>query len=222
MNARDELLEALAVRRRHMLELAETQLWVHHVADLTTGKTETTVLDRPITTLSRVQRLSIVDAMVDTSIFGGPSYRLTARRPYQESPLAHLIAGNSSGYNTWDNDISWQLPRNLGVHDSTNAMRFFFQVSPDRRSVVSISCSGRAFQGTTGHVNVNAAWSPAEISFPFSDHFAHHTIDLVFVPLGGRESDIFMWLQTGIEFFTFESVSFYPEPPVLQPLVGDL
>jgi hypothetical protein len=217
MNPRDEALRAEVARRRQRELLVETQQWVHHVADPATGQVITTVLDRPVTPISRAERLSRLGAIVDTSIFGGPSYRLTARRPYQASPLAYLIAGSANGYDAYDDEITWQLPASLPATDSSNAMRFYFAVSPNERSVVSISCTAVAHPGRTGHVRIIAGSSPESVNFPITDHFAHHTIDLVFIPLGDRPSDIFMGILTGVSFFTFEAVSFGTVPPVLDP-----
>jgi hypothetical protein len=217
MNPRDEAQREEAARRRRRDEMAETKQWVHHVADLATGQVLTTVLDRPVAPISRAERLSRLGQVVDTSIFGGPWYRLTARRPYQESPLAYLIAGSANGYDTWDNEISWQLPANLAATDSTNAMRFYFDISPEERSVLSVSCTAVAHPGRTGHVRITAGSSPESVNFPIGDHFAHHTIDLGFIPLGGRPSDIFMTVQSGVSFFTFQSVSFGTQSLVLNP-----
>jgi hypothetical protein len=77
--------------RRRLHELAETQGWVHHVANLDTGQLLTFPLDRPVAPLSRAERLSRLGHFFDPSIFGGPRYKLTARTPYQASPKAGLI-----------------------------------------------------------------------------------------------------------------------------------
>ena len=82
--------DANAAMRRKIAELKERPGWVHHVADAATGKLLTTQLRRPVTPLSRAQRLSRLGHQFDTSIFGTPTYRLTPRLPYQDSPLGFL------------------------------------------------------------------------------------------------------------------------------------
>src|ERR1700738_4045429 len=77
--------------RTRLPQRAEVSQWAHHVADLNTGQVLTTVLDQPPTLESRIERLSQLGSIFDSSIFGGPSYRLTARTPYQTSPEAWLV-----------------------------------------------------------------------------------------------------------------------------------
>src|SRR5262245_56360695 len=72
--------------RRQPYELEETHRWAHHVADLNSGQVLTFLLERPITPLSRAERLSRLGRVIDPSIFRGPSYTLTPRTPYQASP----------------------------------------------------------------------------------------------------------------------------------------
>jgi hypothetical protein len=38
--------------------------------------------------------------------------------------------------------------------------------------------------------------------------FAAHTVDLTFVPLGGRASEVLMSLEAGVELLTLSSISF--------------
>lgn len=71
---------------RELAELKEHQSWVHHVADAATGKLVTTQLSRPVSPLSRAERLSQLGHQFDPGIFGAPTYQLTPRFPYQASP----------------------------------------------------------------------------------------------------------------------------------------
>lgn len=50
--------------------------------------------------------------------------------------------------------------------------------------------------------------------FPINGILAAHTIDLTFVPLGGRLADVLMLLEPGIEILTFTSISFAAAPLV--------
>lgn len=49
---------------------------------------------------------------------------------------------------------------------------------------------------------------------PINGILAAHTIDLTFVPLGGRLADVLMLLEPGIEILTFTSISFAAAPLV--------
>jgi hypothetical protein len=80
-----EAPEAEREMRRELYELAETQRWVHHVADLDSGEIVTTPLDRPVTPLSRAERLSQLGHLFHPEVFDGPSQRLTPRQHYQPS-----------------------------------------------------------------------------------------------------------------------------------------
>jgi hypothetical protein len=100
--------------RRRLYELAETQRWVHHAADLDSGEVVTTPLDRPVTPLSRAERLARLGHRFDPTVFFGPSQRLTPRQLYQPSPEAWLAAQGSSWYSAVpepDGIVWWTLPR---------------------------------------------------------------------------------------------------------------
>jgi hypothetical protein len=140
---------------RHQLnELIETQRWVHHVADLNSGEVLSFPLDRPIAPLSRAQRLSRLEHLIDTSIFGGPSYKLAPKNPYQASPEAWLSAEHPDYYWAEYDAIVWQPPQDLGLQPLPRGMHFYFEVSPEWRSLVSIAVSGKAWPGITGQVPV--------------------------------------------------------------------
>jgi hypothetical protein len=62
-----EMNEARSLR--HLLnELIETQRWFHHVADLNSEEVLSFPLDRPVTPLSRAERLSRFGHLIDTSM----------------------------------------------------------------------------------------------------------------------------------------------------------
>ena len=67
---------------------SEPGRWTHHVADLNSGEVHTNVLDQPPTSKSRIEGLSRLGSIGDTTIFGGPVYTLTTRVPYLASPEA--------------------------------------------------------------------------------------------------------------------------------------
>jgi hypothetical protein len=205
--------------RRRLAELRENQGWVHHVADLRSGKVETVPLDRPLAPLSRAERLARVGFDVgDISIFGGPSYRLTPRRPYQPSPEAHLIASFPDAFSADDDAITWQPPPDGGGTIAPRGMRFSFDRSPDQRSLFSVALSGYAWPGTTGFVRLTGYQGAAVVRFPISDTFAAHTLDVSFSPLGDRASELLMFLEPGIRMLTFSAIAFAANPPVLEPV----
>ena len=200
-----------------LLELAETQQWAHDVVDMDTGVVQTTLLDRPVTTLSRIGRLSALGHRWDTSIFGGPSYRLTARAPFRESPQAFLSAANPNFYVARDDEIVWQPPRELGTNFVPRRLRFFFEISPDRRSVMTFSLKAKSWPGLNGNLRVTIGSSAINAVIPLTETFTERTIDVTFVPLGGRATEALLHIEAGVELLTFRSVVFQAEQPGLDP-----
>src|SRR2546425_205787 len=130
---------------RQIEKYVETQTWAHHVADLSSGKVITTALKRPVTPLSRAERLSHLGRRFDPSIFGGPTYQLTPRRPYQAQPEAWMIASVVGDFTTQQDFILWQLPRGQAGFDDLQQLECFFSVSPTRQSLISISVTGKSW-----------------------------------------------------------------------------
>ena len=202
--------------RRRLDELAETQRWVHHVADLGSGEVLTTPLDRPLTPLSRVERLSRLGHAFDSSIFGAPRIRLTSRRPYQASPEAYLVAWNPEVYLPFDDTVTWELPRDYQRPPPLLGMDFFFVDAPRGLPTLSISMSGKAWPGMLGHVLV-VTQNLISVQIPIGDSFAAHTVDLV-VPTGALQAwDVSMLIEAGVELLTFRSISFGSTPLVVDP-----
>jgi len=201
--------------RRRVYELQETQRWVHHVADLNSGKSQTFRLDRPITPLSRAERLSRLGHAIEPSIFDGPSYTLTPRNPYQASPMAYLGATGALVYGAYNNQIWWSQAQDPG--NNQGGMGFTFAVSPARqRSLVSISLLANAWPGMVGHVLVSANLpASASIEFPIADDSGPlpNTVDLIFTPHSSQQTDIFMTLEAGIQYLAFQSISFSATTP---------
>src|SRR5262249_11015591 len=187
----------------------------HHVADLNSGQVLTFLLDRPITPLSRAERLSRLGRVIDPSIFRGPSYTLTPRTPYQASPMASLTAFGANEYEAYWNQICWYQPQQPDY--VARQMDFNFTVPPVGLSLVSLSVLGDAYQGVQGQVRVSVFLPdvPAQhFQFPIADDSgAAHTIDLVVTPEAGQQTGITMVPQPGIRFLGFDSISFFPLPP---------
>jgi hypothetical protein len=216
-----------AVRRqarllRRLDELSETQQWVHHVSDLDRGEVQTNVLDRPVTQLSRIERLHRLGPFDDPSVFDAPSFRLTPRMPYQASrydasPQAFLIAAEPQSYSADRDEIMWAPPRQLPTNCFL-AMRFYFAESPRGRSVVSLSLRAKAWSGTTGHVLVRVPSAPAPTRIPIAETFAAHLVDVTFFPASGWPTEVLMSIEAGVELLAFSSISFRgPPPPAFDP-----
>jgi hypothetical protein len=202
--------------RRWLDELAETQGWVHHVADLDSGNVLTTPLTRPIAPLSRAERLSRLGHHFDTTVFDGPSYRLTPRSPFQAAPQATLdvLSGN---YFTGPDHVSWLPPRDPPPGFNLGGMRADFSESPDRRSLLSIALQGQSWPGAMGHLSIRESLSGASIRIPVPESFASLTVDLTFIPRSGKLSHVIMDLEVGIQILIFHSIAFGALPPVVDP-----
>jgi hypothetical protein len=212
----NEALSAERTMRRRLYELAETQRWVHHVADLETGEVVTTPLDRPITPLSRAERLSQLGHRFDPTLFAGPAYRLTPKRPHQPSPEAWVEASQPDYYAPSGDLLWWEPPRDFDARSEFLGLIFYFAVTPDRRAVVSLSLAGRSFAGTMGYIQLQAQLVPNPVYVPIDGTFGARTVDFTFVP-PQRSVEVVMALLPGVELLTFTGVSFGPEPLVLDP-----
>jgi hypothetical protein len=200
--------------RRRLHELAETQHWAHHVADLDSGKILTFPLDRPVAPLSRAKRLLQLGHRVDPSIFGGifgwgPSYELSAHVPYQYSPLAYLSVYNADLYDGAGDTIQWWPPQQE-ANPPHRQMSFVFTVSPAQRCLVSIELSAKPWPGTVGHVSVG--YNTGSVSVPINA-YESHLVDVTFIP-GNQIAGINMSLETGIELLVFDQISLVTLPPV--------
>jgi hypothetical protein len=203
--------------RRRLNELAETQHWVHHVADLDSGKILTFPLDRPVTPLSRAERLSRLGHSFDPSIFGGifggPSYSLSPNHPHNDSPLAGLSVSGADIFDAFRDQVIWSPPQN------TNDANFIFRqinftltVSPSARSLASINLSGKAWPGMVGHLRV--LYKNGSLQIPI-DAYVSHTVDLTF-DSGNQFASIAMTLEAGIQLLEFDSMSLVTLPPLLE------
>src|SRR5215218_7387955 len=182
----DEALKEERAMRRRLYQLAETQRWVHHVADLDRGELATTPLDQPVTPLSRAERLSQLGHRLDPAIFGGPAQRLTPRQHYQSSPEAWLSATRPEFYapvGEFDGVVWWSLPRQFDPAVNFG-MYFFFAGPPVGLTLASISLGGYAFENTQGSVSLIAygTQGPGFLSIPVQRTFGVHTVDFTFVP----------------------------------------
>lgn len=202
--------------RRRLCELEEHQRWVHHAVDLERGEIVTTSRERPITPLLRAGRLSELGHLVDPTVFGGPSYRLTPSRPYQPSPEAWIEAAYPTYYAPAGEVIWWEPPPDLDPRKFLG-MTFDFLVAPHGRMLASLSLSGYSFDGTVGYLVLQATGTQASVSVPVDSTFGAHTVDFLFGPYEEpREPEILMMLQPGIKLLRFNAISFASAPPVVE------
>jgi hypothetical protein len=219
-----EIADAAAAMRRRLLELAEDQRWVHHVADLDTGETATTTLDRPVAPLSRAARLSgVAGGRFDpTTIFGTPTYRLSAQRPYQAAPEGWMEASQPTYYapGPGGNLLWWEPPRDFDPRQRFLGLVFTLTSVPaGERSVASLALTGHSFAGTVGHIQIQAQLVPTPVVVPVDASFGAHTVDVTFVPPQGSV-EIVVALLGGVEVLTFNGMTFGPAPLVLEPAVA--
>ncbi len=212
--------------RRRLNEAEETQGWIHHVADLKSGKLLTFPLDRPIAPTSRAERLSHLGFRFDPSgiggVFGGPSYTLTPKAPYQSFGPASLSAMNIYAYDADRDVIVWWLPQVLPPAQNPE-MQFYFAAPNVSSAIVTISLRGAAWPGLLGHVRIFnpdvTIPNPQAIRIPITDPTTYaHTIDLGFGPTQSSPNEvleIWMSFESGIQFLSFSSIVFWVPPPVI-------
>jgi hypothetical protein len=83
-----------------------------------------------------------------------PTCESVPKHPYQASPEAWLGAEHPDYYWAEYDAIVWQPPQDLGLQPLPRGVHFYFEVSPEWRSLVSIAVSGKAWPGITGQVPV--------------------------------------------------------------------
>jgi hypothetical protein len=222
-NPREALEERRAMRRR-LYELAETQRWVHHVADLDSGELVTTPLDRPVTPLSRAERLSRLGDRFDPSVFFGPSQRLTPSEAYQPSPEAWLEALNASVYthSHFPGAIWWdELPQQFSV-GAYFGLYFEFAAPPVGPSVASISLYAQPWHGGGGALRLRSYAAPdgpaTELVIPVDPFFGEHIVDFKSViPPAPLYFGISLDLRPGIKFMAFDEISLRAAQPWVEP-----
>ncbi|MFO1103317.1 MAG: hypothetical protein U1E20_10490 [Methylocystis sp.] len=194
-------------------KLAETRQWSHHVADFDACKVLSFELDRPVTRLSRIERLSRV-VTIDETIFGAPLYRLTARKPYQPSPEAWLYASSAAGYYAAYDYIIWAIARDTPASDR-GFMTFHFGQSPGAQCLVSLSLTAKAYGGSQGSLRVLTETPFREAQIPIGDVDRAHFVDLIVTITEGQALDVWMIPDANVQLMTFRAATFGRAPPVL-------
>lgn len=194
-------------------KLAEARRWVHHVADFDACKVLSFELDRPVTRLSRIERLSRLGPIAD-SIFGAPLYRLTARKPYQQSPEAWLYASSAAGYYAAYDYIVWAVARDTPAAER-GFMTFHFDQSPGGQCLFSLSLTAKAYGGAQGSLRVLTETPSREAQIPIGDVDRAHVVDLMVTTTEGQALDVWMIPDANVQLLTFRAATFGRAPPVL-------
>jgi hypothetical protein len=149
---------------RKLAELKEPQGWVHHVADAATGKLLTTQLDRPLTPLSRAERLSRLGPQFYPPIFGAPTHRLSPRHPYQASPQGFVDFAWTSFMSSYSGDpdgrADWLL-QDI-VPPWTGRMDALLLDAPAGRCLLTLLLGAASLPGQVGHIRIEVRGQPAE------------------------------------------------------------
>jgi len=201
---------------RRLYKLTETQRWVHHAADLDSGKLVTTPLERPVTPLARVERFAELGLDLDPTVFGGPSYRLSPKKPYQPAPEAWFDASGPSYLAPQVDALYWELPPTFQNPHAFYGLDVSFPSSPIGRSVASLSLSGHAYENTQGHLYLSALGTGTSVYVPVGSSFGEHALDFTFVS-SGSPIEIVVALLVGVKFMAFTGISFMPARPERAP-----
>lgn len=203
--------------RERLYGLAETQGWAHHVGDPARGEVTTTLLDRPVAPRGRIERLAHLGHPYDVVRGEGPSVRLTARRPWQGSPEAYLVAANPTVYLPFDDTVVWEVPQEHGG-SPLRGVDFHFAQSPSEPSLMSLSLSGKAWPGRRSHVELAVGGLGPRLQIPIGEDFAVHTVDVAVPPGGPGFLDAGAVIAAGVELLAFRWLTFGPGFIVYPPL----
>lgn len=156
------------------------EAWAHHVID-TADLHDTLDSDLPITDVARQQRIKgLVGLDVDTERLAAPDQLLSARRVYQESPVAFIWASPA----TWDvnpkfENITWH-DYGTGVTLRPGRLEIWFGDLPaGSQSLVTIKLKASpAATGGTGIVAISSSGGSPPTTLRVQG-FREHIVDIV-------------------------------------------
>jgi len=212
-----------AAIRRELLERIERLRWAHHVADAATGKVLTTQLRQPVSPLARAKRLSKLDHQFDPAIFGTPTYRLTARYPYQTSPKSYLEFFRTlvltplgigtivpEGFAFWSAEdiVDERLRMSAGLLEPLQGP-----------CLLSLDLIILHEPGQVGRINIYVTEPDTVLaSFRLAVHGDEprlHTIDIVFMPGPNPTYTVSMTFEPGLKKVWFLSLTVAPQHPIV-------
>lgn len=193
----------------------------HDVADLRRGVVETRPVARTLGPTTRAKRLARLGFRVDASVFGAPTYRLTAQTPYQASPEAWLDVFDPFSYNSGpagSGRIWWRLPRFFET-EFMSGVNCNFANPPTGPLVLSLAIEAWPYQDATGVVVVEIGSHRVET--PISTAGAR-IIDIGFVQTNADAFDARIFWRPGLFDFVFNAATVGPGLIVLDPIATDL
>jgi hypothetical protein len=193
----------------------------HDFADLRRGIVETRPVARTLGAATRAKRLARLGFRADASVFGAPTYRLTAQTPYQASPEAWLDIFDAFSYSTGpegSGQIWWRLPRVFET-EFMSGVNCNFATPPTGALVLSLAIEAWPYQGATGVVVVEIGSLRVEV--PISTAGAR-IIDIGFVQQNPDVFDARIFWRPGLIDFVFKSATVGAGLIVLDPIDTDL
>lgn len=196
--------------RRRLDTLRSNGAQFHHVADLKTGKLSSDMVFGPPTAATRKQRLKLLGHVFDDLVFGQPAFRMSSRKPYQESPRVWMEVSSAVSYLTEVEHIAWAQPRDPG--GNRGFIVFHFDEPPRGECLATFSISAFPWAGSTGHVTLRAGGS--SVSVPITGSF-NHTIELIFQAPATGPVEVGMIIEPGVQVLAFFWMTLGLAPPVI-------
>lgn len=205
---RPDSAEAFREQQVDRLAAEEDMKWAHHASDLEQDRgVQTRVFDRPMTVLTRTKVLS--DALGLTLfplLLDLPERYLSARHPYQSSPLSYLNAMGSS-WSLWAEGRKLEWAESGAADSRYGGMQFWFRdVEPGRQVLVAVSAVVGALPGATGSVEIRSSEAGPR-SFPVTG-LASHTFDVLLRPSDPFAALVTLEIKAGVGYFAFESIAY--------------
>lgn len=202
-----ERLEAFREQQREIMAMEEGRTWVHHVADLQGDSgVRTEVHERPPSSLERTTALADLVVLPGLWPLDLPERYLSARAPYESSPLSYLNAAGMS-WSVWaeGRKLEWA---EFGASDQRyGGIEFWFRnVDTSRQVLVTVSAKVGALPGATGTVEIRSSEAGPRL-FPVTG-FASHEFDLVMRPSDPFAALVVLEIKAGVGYFAFSSVSY--------------
>ena len=204
---RPDSVDAFRDRQRELMALDDGRVWVHHVADLQGDRpVRTKSYERPPTAQERTTALADLVVLPGLWPLDLPERFLSARAPYESSPLSYLNAMGQS-WSVWaeGRKLEWA---ELGAADRRfGGLEFWFRnVDTSRQVLVTVSAKVGALAGATGAVEIRSSDANPR-SFPVTG-FASHEFDLVVRPSDTFAALVVLEIKAGVGYFAFLSVSY--------------
>lgn len=200
-------LEAFRERQREIMAMEEERTWVHHVADLQEGDgVRTAVHERPLSVLERTKVLADLVVLPGLWPLDLPERYLSARAPYEASPLSYLNAVGQS-WSLWAEGRKLEWAEFGAAGQRYGGLEFWFRnVDTTRQALVTVSAKVGALSGATGTVEIRSSDAGPRL-FPVTG-FASHQFDLLVRPSEPFAALVVLEVKAGVGYFAFSSVSY--------------